>query len=168
MTPRRRVNSYRRFRRYFCLNLQGILRRVALLPLFTMLHGFVFKKVCIFLNIAHSCENLVMGTEFMHARTHTITNCMYQTGLVRISRPVVTIRTEGFNIKKKVYFWHTVLLMCSVGSNNMIHRADWSFSWKHRVLCAIRTQFLYIRGGIQNFLDWCRHLYRSCGSAKHR
>jgi hypothetical protein len=25
-----------------------------------------------------------------------------------------------------------------------------------------------IRGGIQNIPDWCRHLYSSCGSAKHR
>ena len=24
-----------------------------------------------------------------------------------------------------------------------------------------------IRGGIQNFPDWCHHLYSSCGSAKH-
>jgi hypothetical protein len=24
-----------------------------------------------------------------------------------------------------------------------------------------------IRGGIQNFPDWCRHLYSSCGSAKY-
>ena len=27
---------------------------------------------------------------------------------------------------------------------------------------------LYIHGLIQNFPDWCRHLYSSCGSAKHR
>ena len=25
-----------------------------------------------------------------------------------------------------------------------------------------------IRGGIQNFLDWCRHLYSSCGSGRHQ
>jgi hypothetical protein len=24
-----------------------------------------------------------------------------------------------------------------------------------------------VRGGIQNIPDWCRHLYSSCGSAKH-
>ena len=24
-----------------------------------------------------------------------------------------------------------------------------------------------VRGVIQNILDWCRHLYSSCGSAKH-
>jgi hypothetical protein len=27
--------------------------------------------------------------------------------------------------------------------------------------------YVHIRGGIQNFMDWCRHLYSSCGSAKH-
>jgi hypothetical protein len=27
---------------------------------------------------------------------------------------------------------------------------------------------LSLRGGIQNILNWCRHLYSSCGSAKHR
>jgi hypothetical protein len=26
----------------------------------------------------------------------------------------------------------------------------------------------FTRGGIQNFPDWCCHLYSSCGSAKHR
>jgi hypothetical protein len=25
-----------------------------------------------------------------------------------------------------------------------------------------------VRGCIQNIPDWCRHLYSSCGSAKHR
>jgi hypothetical protein len=32
---------------------------------------------------------------------------------------------------------------------------------------SIKTHYS-IRGGIENILDWCRHLYRSCGSAKHR
>jgi len=50
-----------------------------------------------------------MGTESMNARTQTITNCMYQTGLVCILRPMVTIRTKGFNVKKKVYL---VTLSC--------------------------------------------------------
>jgi hypothetical protein len=31
-----------------------------------------------------------------------------------------------------------------------------------------RVQTLFIRGGIQNIPDWCRHLYSSCGSAMHR
>jgi hypothetical protein len=34
----------------------------------------------------------------------------------------------------------------------------------------LRVSRLYcktIRGGIQNFPDWCRHLYSSCGSEKH-
>ena len=26
----------------------------------------------------------------------------------------------------------------------------------------------WVRGGIQNFPDWCRHLYSNCGSVKHR
>jgi len=51
---------------------------------------------------------------------------MYRTDLVGISRSMVTIRTEGFNIKKKVYS-DKVLLKCCIGSNNMIHRSDWSF-----------------------------------------
>jgi hypothetical protein len=25
-----------------------------------------------------------------------------------------------------------------------------------------------VRGGIKNIPDWCRHLYSSCGSAKHQ
>jgi hypothetical protein len=30
------------------------------------------------------------------------------------------------------------------------------------------SNYHIIRGYIQNILDWCRHLYSSCGSAKHR
>ena len=32
----------------------------------------------------------------------------------------------------------------------------------------IRQNGMYIRGWIQNFPDWCRHLHSSCVSAKHR
>jgi hypothetical protein len=35
-------------------------------------------------------------------------------------------------------------------------------------LCVFITAYTCIRGDIQNIPDRCRHLYNSCGSAKHR
>ena len=32
----------------------------------------------------------------------------------------------------------------------------------------LKNKIKTLRGGIQNFPDWCHHLYGSCGGAKHR
>jgi hypothetical protein len=36
------------------------------------------------------------------------------------------------------------------------------------VLCNVTYDAGYLRGGIQNFRDWYRHLYSSCGSGNRR
>jgi hypothetical protein len=41
-------------------------------------------------------------------------------------------------------------------------------SLQSNIVLRSRNHCFNVRGGIQNIPDWCRHLYSSCGSAKHR
>jgi hypothetical protein len=54
---------------------------------------------------------------------------------------------------------------------NSQDRSQSSMSHEHRSSTQrlLSYHYLYVvRGGTQNILDWCRHLYSSSGSAKHR